>query len=104
MAEVQEDVPAPMDVDDEAKAEEQPAAEEPAAETEAPPSSKKPKAKKAAAGPAPAEEAPAGRSKRERKSVDFFVPEVVVREKKSEKPKEVGCAGGQALIAQVMQR
>lgn len=47
----------------------------------------KPKAAKAATPAAPAA---TGRAKRERKSVEFFVPEVPNREKKAEKPKEVG--------------
>jgi hypothetical protein len=103
MAEVQEDVPTPMDENVEEEADPRPASEEPAAEAEAPSSSKKqPKAKKA--GVAPAQEAAAGRSKRERKSVDFFVPDMSVREKKSEKPKEVRWAGGHALFVQVMQQ
>lgn len=85
-----------MDVDAEKEPEQVPETKEAAAEAEAaaeqPASSKKPKAKKAATPTPkkPAEEAPAGRAKRERKSTDFFVPPVTVREKKSEKPKEVG--------------
>lgn len=83
-----------MDVDENAeKQEENPAEEEPAADAaEALSTGKKQKAKAKPAAAAPAQEAASGgRSKRERKSVEFFVPDVPVREKKSEKPKEV-CA------------
>lgn len=93
MAEEQQEAVA-MDVDAKNELEQVPEAEEPAAEgetaAEQPASSKKPKAKKAPTPKQPAEEAPAGRAKRERKSVNLYVPPVNVREKKSEKPKEVG--------------
>lgn len=56
----------------------------------APPPSAGKKAKKAAAKPAPAAaEAPVLTGKRQRKSVEFFAPDVAPREKKVEKPKEV---------------
>lgn len=89
-----------MDVDENVeKQEEQPAEQEPAADAaEAPSTGKKQKAKAKPAAAAPAQEAASGgRSKRERKSVEFFVPDVTVREKKSEKPKEVRAVLGVSI-------
>lgn len=74
----------------EAAEEEQEAAAE-AAEGEQPATASKKLKPKAKAKAKAAADAPAatGRAKRERKSVEFFVPEVPNREKKAEKPKEV---------------
>lgn len=91
-----------MQVDAEKEPEQQEAAadaaaeeqQQEAAEKEQPATaSKKQQKPKAAKAKAAAADAPAatGRAKRERKSVEFFVPEVPNREKKAEKPKEV-CA------------
>lgn len=90
-----------MEVDaDENDAEQ--AADEPADEAaeadeaeEAPPTKQKAKAKTAAT-PAKAAEAPV-RSKRERKSVDFFQPQTEKKERKVEKPKEVRSAWDTAV-------
>ena len=76
-----------VDAEKEADAAEVPPAAE--AEGEAPSTGKKEKKpRKAAAAPA---EAPVVEGKRQRKSVDFFAPDVPAREKK-EKPKEVRAA------------
>jgi len=82
-----EDEAAPMDVDvaDEAGEEKNAADEVADAGGEAPNQTQKSQ-KKAAAPPA---EAPVVTGKRQRKSVDFFVPDAPVRDKKPEKPKEV---------------